>query len=129
MACPHFFRQKNQKIALCLNTATNQTRNLVLTFVSINLLVVWLLMLLAWYLVGLPTGPVFTHVCLKRERMLRLLEEKIATPLGPLWVICDEQFRLRAVEWEEYSERMVQLLDIHYRKESYERISATNQVV
>ncbi|HCY3310495.1 TPA: methylated-DNA--protein-cysteine methyltransferase, partial [Escherichia coli] len=21
--------------------------------------------------------------------MLRLLEEKIATPLGPLWVICD----------------------------------------
>ncbi|EOW9717318.1 methylated-DNA--protein-cysteine methyltransferase, partial [Shigella sonnei] len=24
--------------------------------------------------------------------MLRLLEEKIATPLGPLWVICDEQF-------------------------------------
>ena len=50
--------------------------------------------------------------------MLRLLEEKIATPLGPLWVICDEQFRLRAVEWEEYSERMVQLLDIHYRKEA-----------
>jgi len=58
--------------------------------------------------------------------MLRLLEEKIATPLGPLWVICDEQFHLRAVEWEEYSERMVQLLDIHYRKEGYERISATN---
>ncbi|ELB5678571.1 methylated-DNA--protein-cysteine methyltransferase, partial [Salmonella enterica] len=24
--------------------------------------------------------------------MLRLLEEKIATPLGPLWVVCDEQF-------------------------------------
>ncbi|EIQ9262964.1 methylated-DNA--protein-cysteine methyltransferase, partial [Salmonella enterica] len=23
--------------------------------------------------------------------MLRLLEEKIATPLGPLWVVCDEQ--------------------------------------
>ncbi|EHV4961046.1 methylated-DNA--protein-cysteine methyltransferase, partial [Salmonella enterica] len=21
--------------------------------------------------------------------MLRLLEEKIATPLGPLWVVCD----------------------------------------
>lgn len=58
--------------------------------------------------------------------MLRLLEEKIATPLGPLWVICDEQFRLQAVEWEEYSRRMVQLLDIHYRKEGYERISAAN---
>lgn len=58
--------------------------------------------------------------------MLRLLEEKIATPLGSLWVICDEQFCLRAVEWEEYSERMVQLLDIYYCKEGYERIFATN---
>lgn len=47
--------------------------------------------------------------------MLTLLEEKMMTPLGPLWVICDEQFRLRAIEWEQYSERMVQLLDIHYR--------------
>ncbi|MGK3374389.1 methylated-DNA--[protein]-cysteine S-methyltransferase, partial [Citrobacter youngae] len=27
--------------------------------------------------------------------MLNLLEDIIATPLGPLWVICDEQFRLR----------------------------------
>lgn len=58
--------------------------------------------------------------------MLRLLEEKIATPLGPLWVVCDEQFRLRAVEWEQYRDRMEQLLDIHYRHEGYERISATN---
>ena len=33
--------------------------------------------------------------------MLRLLEDKIATPLGPLWVIADEAFNLRAVEWEE----------------------------
>lgn len=50
--------------------------------------------------------------------MLRLLEEKIATPLGPLWVVCDEQFRLRAVEWEQYRDRMEQLLDIHYRHEA-----------
>ena len=57
MACPHFFRQKNQKIALCLNTATNQTRNLVHFLLVLIFLVVWLLMLLAWYLVGLPTGP------------------------------------------------------------------------
>ncbi|MHC3040375.1 methylated-DNA--protein-cysteine methyltransferase, partial [Klebsiella pneumoniae] len=26
--------------------------------------------------------------------MLNLLEDTIDTPLGPLWVICDEQFRL-----------------------------------
>ena len=39
--------------------------------------------------------------------MLRLLEEKIATPLGPLWVICDEQFRLRAVEWDRIGKILV----------------------
>ncbi|MFT7885268.1 methylated-DNA--protein-cysteine methyltransferase, partial [Salmonella enterica subsp. enterica serovar Enteritidis] len=34
--------------------------------------------------------------------MLRLLEDKIATPLGPLWILADEQGCLRAVEWEEH---------------------------
>ncbi|QCZ37527.1 methylated-DNA--[protein]-cysteine S-methyltransferase [Enterobacter cloacae] len=58
--------------------------------------------------------------------MLRLLEDKIATPLGPLWVIADEQFHLRAVEWEEHSDRMEELLNIHYRAQGFERISATN---
>lgn len=58
--------------------------------------------------------------------MLTLLEDKIATPLGPLWVICDEQFRLRAVEWEEHSDRMEQLLTQHYRREGYQRVSASD---
>jgi methylated-DNA-[protein]-cysteine S-methyltransferase len=58
--------------------------------------------------------------------MLILLEDKITTPLGPLWILCDEQFRLRAVEWEEYSDRMVQLLGVHYRVEGYQRVSGTN---
>lgn len=58
--------------------------------------------------------------------MLTLLEDKITTPLGPLWVLCDEQYRLRAVEWEEHSDRMEQLLAIHYRTTGYQRISATN---
>ena len=49
--------------------------------------------------------------------MLVLLQDKIDTPLGPLWILCDEQFRLRAVEWEEHSDRMTQLLDLHYRHE------------
>lgn len=38
--------------------------------------------------------------------MLNLLEDIIDTPLGPLWVICDEQFRLRAVEWDQHRDRM-----------------------
>ncbi|AUV01027.1 methylated-DNA--[protein]-cysteine S-methyltransferase [Phytobacter ursingii] len=58
--------------------------------------------------------------------MLTLLEDKIATPLGPLWVLCDETFHLRAVEWEEHSDRMVELLNIHYRKEGYTRRPGTN---
>ncbi|MGL4725254.1 MAG: methylated-DNA--[protein]-cysteine S-methyltransferase [Scandinavium sp.] len=58
--------------------------------------------------------------------MLTLLEDKIITPLGPLWLLCDEQFRLRAVEWEEHSDRMVQLLDLHYRSEGYQRVAASN---
>lgn len=58
--------------------------------------------------------------------MLKLLEDKIATPLGPLWILCDEQFRLRAVEWEEHSDRMVQLLALHYRHDGYQRVAARN---
>lgn len=58
--------------------------------------------------------------------MLILLEDKIATPLGPLWILCDENFHLRAVEWEEHSDRMEQLLDIHYRTEGYQRVAASN---
>ncbi|WP_308564988.1 methylated-DNA--[protein]-cysteine S-methyltransferase [uncultured Klebsiella sp.] len=58
--------------------------------------------------------------------MLTLLQDKIDTPLGPLWVICDEQYHLRAVEWEEHSDRMAQLLDLHYRSEGYRRTSAVN---
>lgn len=58
--------------------------------------------------------------------MLTLLEDKITTPLGPLWILCDEQFRLRAVEWEEYSARMTQLLELHYRAAGYRRKAAGN---
>lgn len=58
--------------------------------------------------------------------MLTLLQDKISTPLGLLWLICDEQFRLRAVEWDEYSARMELLLDLHYKKTGYCRKDAVN---
>ncbi len=58
--------------------------------------------------------------------MLILLEDKIDTPLGPLWILCDENFHLRAVEWEEHSDRMVELLDFHYRTEGYQRVASSN---
>lgn len=58
--------------------------------------------------------------------MLTILEDKIDTPVGPLWVLCDEQFRLRAVEWEEHSDRMAQLLNIHYGAKGFQRVSSRN---
>lgn len=58
--------------------------------------------------------------------MLTLLQDKIDTPMGPLWIICDEQYRLRAVEWEEHSDRMEQLLELHYRNGGYQRVTATD---
>ncbi|MCF6692559.1 methylated-DNA--[protein]-cysteine S-methyltransferase [Raoultella terrigena] len=56
--------------------------------------------------------------------MLILLQDKIETPVGPLWIICDERFHLRAVEWEEHSARMEQLLELHYRHEGYQRVDS-----
>lgn len=58
--------------------------------------------------------------------MLTLLEDKIDTPLGPLWVICDEEYRLRAVEWDEHADRMTLLLNVHYRKQGYRRVASSN---
>ena len=45
--------------------------------------------------------------------MLTLLQDKMDTPLGPLWVLCDEQFNLRAVEWDEHRDRMETLAAQH----------------
>lgn len=58
--------------------------------------------------------------------MLTLLEDKITTPLGPLWILCDEQFRLRAVEWEEHGDRMEHLLGLHYGAEGYRRVASAD---
>ncbi len=58
--------------------------------------------------------------------MLTLLQDKMDTPLGALWVLCDEQFNLRAVEWDEHRDRMETLLDVHYRREGYQRVDCRN---
>ncbi|BDH45777.1 methylated-DNA--protein-cysteine methyltransferase [Salmonella enterica subsp. enterica serovar Choleraesuis] len=58
--------------------------------------------------------------------MLTLLEDKITTPLGELWIICDEEFQLRAVEWEIYTPQMNKYLDHHYLTSGYRRLSHSN---
>lgn len=58
--------------------------------------------------------------------MLTLLEDRIDTPLGALIILCDSEFKLRAVEWEEHRSRMEKLLDIHYGVQKVTRVLSTN---
>lgn len=46
-----------------------------------------------------------------------LLFDRIATPLGEMFAVCDTQGRLRALEWEDCEERMHRLLRLHYGDE------------
>lgn len=41
-------------------------------------------------------------------------------------MLCDEQFNLRAVEWDEHRDRMETLLEVHYRREGYQRVDCRN---
>jgi methylated-DNA-[protein]-cysteine S-methyltransferase len=50
---------------------------------------------------------------------LRLLAEKLATPIGELVLICDEGGRLRAIDWTCYNERMHRLLARYYGKDHF----------
>ena len=57
---------------------------------------------------------------------LRLLTEKLATPIGELVVIYDEQGRLRATDWINYAERMHRLLARHYGEDDFTLTPAQN---
>ena len=57
---------------------------------------------------------------------LRLLTDKLATPIGELVVIFDEEGRLRATDWTNYDERMQRLLARHYGEENFTLTPAHN---
>ncbi len=48
------------------------------------------------------------------SRNLRLLAEKLVTPIGTLVVMTDERGRLRAIDWTDHDDRMRRLLARHY---------------
>ncbi|AKQ67515.1 Methylated-DNA--protein-cysteine methyltransferase [Myxococcus hansupus] len=50
---------------------------------------------------------------------LRLLIDRASTPIGQIWVVCDEAGALRAVDWDEYEARMMRLLRLHYGEHGY----------
>lgn len=56
--------------------------------------------------------------------MLNLLEDTISTPLGQLRVIADEQFQLRAIDWEDHDARLDKLLNQHYSGIEYQRLAS-----
>ena len=55
---------------------------------------------------------------------LRLLIDKLATPIGELVLICDEEGRLRATDWTNYDERMQKLLARHYGQDNFALVPA-----
>jgi methylated-DNA-[protein]-cysteine S-methyltransferase len=57
---------------------------------------------------------------------LRLLIDRIDTPLGELLLATDEGGKLRAVDWADYEERMLRLLRLHYGKDGFKLEQARN---
>ncbi len=60
------------------------------------------------------------------RKLLALLVDRIRTPLGELAIICDEDGRLRAVEWTEHDDRMHRSLRRHYGPDGYALMTARN---
>jgi methylated-DNA-[protein]-cysteine S-methyltransferase len=56
----------------------------------------------------------------------RLLTDTLATPIGELVLICDEEGCLRATDWMHYDERMRRLLARHYGEENVTLTPAHN---
>lgn len=52
--------------------------------------------------------------------ILRLRIDRLPTPVGDMLVVQDEQQRLRALDWDDYQERMDKLLERHYGKDGVE---------
>ncbi|AFJ47322.1 methylated-DNA--[protein]-cysteine S-methyltransferase [Shimwellia blattae] len=58
--------------------------------------------------------------------MLILLEDTLPTPLGMLRIITDEQYRLRAIDWEDHDARLDKLLSQHYARTEFRRTASNN---
>src|ERR1700759_1605694 len=50
---------------------------------------------------------------------LQFFSDSIATPIGKLIYICDQQGALRMLDWSDHEARALRLLDIHYGKGGY----------
>ncbi|HEX4166591.1 MAG TPA: methylated-DNA--[protein]-cysteine S-methyltransferase [Bryobacteraceae bacterium] len=48
--------------------------------------------------------------------LMRLLMDRIDTPIGELMIVADQHGNLRAIDWSDHEARMRRLLDLHYPK-------------
>jgi methylated-DNA-[protein]-cysteine S-methyltransferase len=58
---------------------------------------------------------------------LRLLLERLDTPIGRMLIVLDEEECLRAVDWEDYESRMQRLLRIHYGEDAARQLTRKAQ--
>ncbi|HEJ8087428.1 TPA: methylated-DNA--[protein]-cysteine S-methyltransferase [Serratia liquefaciens] len=52
--------------------------------------------------------------------------DRMATPVGELVLIADEQDRLRAIDWTEHETRLMKLLNTHYRADRFQLVDKAN---
>jgi methylated-DNA-[protein]-cysteine S-methyltransferase len=58
--------------------------------------------------------------------VLKLLIDRVETPIGELLLVADEAGKLRALDWSDYEERMLRLLRLHYGKSGFKLEAAQN---
>lgn len=51
--------------------------------------------------------------------ILRLLKDQFETPLGQAMIAVDHQGNLRALDWADYTDRMLNLLRLHYGRNGF----------
>jgi methylated-DNA-[protein]-cysteine S-methyltransferase len=58
--------------------------------------------------------------------ILKLLIDRMETPIGELLLVADEAGRVRAVDWADYEPRLLRLLRLHYGKKGFQLEPAYN---
>jgi methylated-DNA-[protein]-cysteine S-methyltransferase len=64
----------------------------------------------------------------KRMSEIRFLLERFATPTGTMLLVTDDEECARALDWEDYTARMHQLLRLHYGAVRLERRDTTSRI-
>jgi len=65
--------------------------------------------------------------CTHMSKTLRLLVDRLNTPIGEMLIVADQNGNLRAVDWTEYESRMHRLLRLHYGENGF-RVEQTHNL-